>query len=370
MARGFKLGAAAVGVAIAGMLAVAGPAGAEEGATGTAPGTGTKGFRVNVGGVGDNPTTMLLDLNLSTGANLKVYCVEIRTDLATGKDAMVEVPWANYPDGNSPFAKNGTKINWLLHHGFPVVSLEDLEQTLTGGGSELHGGLSEQEAITATQAAAWHFSDGTDLNQNDPLLDSNDAGAEADVLALYNYLTDDAGNTGIDEAKTPTLAINPKVQAGDPGTKIGPFTVSTTGEVKDVKRTLPDGVRITDKDGNELAPASIKNGTQLFFDVPAGTAPGSGSVDITATAEGATGRLFVGKEGKAQSVIVAQAAPTMTANAQASWPQQPAPVPQAAVSPDDEDLASTGFSTLGPIGIGIGLIAAGFVLFMRRRARI
>jgi TQXA domain-containing protein/LPXTG-motif cell wall-anchored protein len=368
VARGFKLGAAAVAVAIAGMLASVGPAGAE-GATGTAPGTGTKGFRVNVGGVGDNPTTMLLDLTLSTGANLKVYCVEIRTDLATGKDAMVEVPWANYPDSASPFAKNGNRINWLLHHGFPVVSLKELQKTLTAAGAEVHGGLSEQEAITATQAAAWHFSDGTDLNTTDPLLDSDDKDAEADVLALYDYLIDEDGNVGIDEAKTPTLAINPGVLAGDPGTRIGPFTVSTTGEVKDLKQTLPDGVRITDKDGKDLAAAAIKNGTQLFFDVPAGTAPGSASVDITATAEGATGRLFVGRSGKAQSLIVAQAQPTLTANAQASWPQQPTPVPQAAAGPD-EDLASTGFSTLAPIGIGVGLIAAGFVLFMRRRARI
>ena len=42
---------------------------------------------------------------------------------------------------------------------------------------------------------------------------------------------------------------------------------------------LPDGVRITDLDGRDLKAEQIKNGTELFFDVPEDTAAGAANVN-------------------------------------------------------------------------------------------
>src|SRR5690349_19667556 len=121
-----------------GMLAAV-PASAE-GVIGTASGTGVDGFQVNVGGVGDNPEAMLLDLTLSTGAKLKVYCVEIRTDLVNTPNGMQEVAFDKFPGRASLFVRNSSKINFILHNGFPAVSAAALTGTLTRAGNTLHNG--------------------------------------------------------------------------------------------------------------------------------------------------------------------------------------------------------------------------------------
>lgn len=374
LAKRFKLGAAVAGISIVGMLAAV-PASAE-GVVGTAPGTGVDGFRVNVGGVGDNPEAMLLDLTLSNGAKLKVYCVEIRTDLVNTQNGMQEVAFDKFPDRASPFVKNSSKINFVLHNGFPAVSLAALANTLTKAGATVHSGLSETEAITATQAAIWHFSDGTDLNQNDPLVDINDRGTEQDVLALYNFLIGPA-NVGIEAVPKATLQLSPANSAGQIGTRVGPFTVATTGKITKVAGNLPEGVRITDKDGNTLDAAAVKNGTELFFDVPEGTPAGEATVELTGTAKVDTGRLFVGRGNpRGQSLIVAASDVTeLTTTASATFSETPVqgettppPAPQAAAA--QENLATTGASTLIPISLGVGLVAGGALMLLLRRRRI
>ncbi|HEU5471136.1 MAG TPA: thioester domain-containing protein [Actinophytocola sp.] len=375
MARRFRLGAAVAGIAVVGMLAAA-PASAE-GVSGTAPGTGTEGFRVNVGGVGDNPETMLIDLKLANGANLKVYCVQIRTDLDNSREAMVEVPWEQFPDTGSPFARNSDRLNGVLHNGFPVKSLAELTKALTAAGVRLSDGLSAEEAITATQAAVWHFSDGTDLNEADPLVDLDNRAIEQDVLALYRFLLDDK-NTGGAVAPKATLEFSPAQSAGDPGTKIGPFTVATNGKITELAADVPDGVRIIDKAGNPVDAKAIKNGSEIFFEVPADAAPGAGSVELTAEAQVATGRLFIGKGGRAAQALIVAASDdsVVTATATATFGQDDVaagqvdenPEPQAAANQDD--LATTGASTLIPISLGVGLLAGGTLLLLLRRRRI
>ncbi|WP_414636284.1 thioester domain-containing protein [Actinophytocola sp.] len=392
MATRFRMGAAVAGISIAAMTLAAAPAGADD-VTASVLVPSTWGYRANVNGVEGDPQTKLFDLKLSNGAVLKVYCVQIWENLNHDENAMVEVPWGDYPNPSSPFVANSAKINWLLHHGYPARSLTDLAATLTAGGATLYDGLSEQEAITATQAAAWHFSDDTQLNRDNTLLDSDDEGTESDVLAFYDYLTGPA-NTGQAQGIAPTLELTPGEKTGASGDRIGPFTVSTTGKVTELLANVPAGVRITDKDGTELTAATIKDGTEIYFDIPADAAAGAGTVKLTASALVPTGRLFVGKDGRrAQSLIVAQSnTATLTADAKAGWKLAPvtttttppsttttvppattttttaAPVPQA--SAGDEELANTGVSILVPIGIGTALLAAGIAAmrFQRRRS--
>ncbi|HEV2782323.1 MAG TPA: thioester domain-containing protein [Actinophytocola sp.] len=364
------------------------PASAEP-ATGKVEGGSADGYHVNLGGSRDNLRTSLIGFKLDDGTSLKVYCVEINTNI--DRDAtMVEVPWDKYPNPDSPFREHNDKINWVLHHGFPVVDEAALEKKLADKGVTLHGGLSEKEAITATQAAAWHFSDETDLDEDNPLPDG-DADADADVLALYAYLTG-PDNVGMGNHPTPTLQINPETAKGEAGKRVGPFTVSTTGEIVELKATAPEGVTLTDKDGKEVTPESIKNGTEVFFTVPADAEAGEGSFELTASAHVATGRLFVGEnyaDKPTQSLIVAQSdKSTLSASAKATWTAAAVtpptttstttttapptttttPAPQAR---NTGGLASTGASIFVPVVLGLVLLGAGTgaLLFLRRRRR-
>jgi TQXA domain-containing protein/LPXTG-motif cell wall-anchored protein len=388
--RGVALtGAAAI------MLAVAAPASADP-ATGKAdPATNRIGYQVNVGEdwLATLPTN-LLGFKLSDGTALLTYCVEIYTDIDESEE-LVEQPWDEYPDKDSPFHANRTKINSVLHNGYPHKSLEQLTAAVPGADN----GIDELEAIAATQAAVWHFSDGTDLNRTDPLPgDGSDEADAKDTLALYDLLVGSADSDFVEIPLT-QFEILPNQLTGKSGTRIGPFQVKTTAEVKAIKADLPAGVRVTDAAGTELAASAIKNGTELFLDVPAAQADGKGGFELTAEVNIETGRLFVGKNyatKPTQSMIVAQTKTvTLTATANGAWgATQPPPTsettttapptttvppattsttrPDAAPVADEDDLASTGASVFTPIVIGIVLVGAGIgaLLVMRRRRRV
>ncbi len=340
---------------------------------------GTVGYRINLDGGGDY-IAKLFGFKLSDGKSLKLYCVQITVGMRTDVD-MVETPWNKYPAADSPFNKNSDKINWVLHHGYPGLTLDEVGAALTKQGVKVHDGISEREAIAATQAAVWHFSDGVNLNLQKPLAEANPAEANADVAALYSYLIGDQ-NKGIGAQPKPTLNISPAKADGKAGTKVGPFSVATSGDVTSLTTELPDGVKVTDADGKELKTADVKDGSKLFVDVPAGAKPGDGSFSLKVTGELDTGRLFVAENyarKPAQSLIVADSEKTqVAAKAGASWteagavPSTPAPstTPGGAPSGGGE-LANTGVDAAVPFGIGGLLLGGGALLLLvnRRRSR-
>ena len=341
-------------------------------------GAGTEGFSVNLG-PGRNYVTELFGMKLSDGKSLKLYCVQITVAMRTDVD-MVERPWNKYPksEESKNFQANSDKINWVLHHGYPGVKLDDLGDVLAKKGAKLHGGLSEQEAITATQASVWHYSDGTDLDKNKPL-PYEDADASADVLALYDYLTG-PDNAGLGKQPKPTLNIAADKTEGAAGGKIGPFNVATTGDITKLTSELPDGVKITDADGKELKGTDVKDGTKLFVDIPAGTKPGKGSFSLDATGQLDTGRLFVAQNfetQEAQSLIVADSEKTqVTAKAAASWTEAGAVPSTAPSTPGGAqsgggELANTGVDAAVPFTVGGLLLGGGalVLLLTRRRSR-
>jgi len=376
MASRFKLARAAAGIvgATATLLLTATVPASADPASGVVDG-GTDGHRVNVGDdVLRNAPTALVGFRLSDGSELGMYCVEINTNIAAGQE-MIEQSWDAYPNESSPFNQNRDRINWILHNSFPVLSTEELAGVLTDGGATLNNGLSTEEAIAGTQAAIWHFSDATDLNREDPLPEESGASADMDVLALYDHLIGEE-NEGMSDQPDAALEVDPAKLSGKAGERIGPFKVTTTGTIDELRADLPAGVKITDLDGVELAAEQIKNGAELFFEVPADSAADSASFELTANASVGTGRVFVGEdydENPTQSLIVAQAEEAeLTANASAEWSEvdaAAAPAPQAKNAADDEDLATTGASILAPVVIGGALLAAGIgaLLFLRRR---
>jgi TQXA domain-containing protein/LPXTG-motif cell wall-anchored protein len=360
----------------------------------------TGGYNVNVGKGHEDEITSLIGFELADGTKLQMYCVEINTRI-DGKHGMVEQAWDSYPNPKSPFNTNRDKINWVLHNGFPVQSADAISKVLTGQGAKLTNGIDRTEAITATQAAVWHFSDNTTLDEKNPFpRGKGPRDSKADVVALYRYLIGTA-NVGIGDQPTPALAVSPTDASGTVGQKVGPFTVSTTGDIEKLTTELPEGVKIVDADGVELTADTIENGTQLFLDVPAGAAEGAGKFELTATAGVDTGRLFVSEnyaEKPTQSLIVATSEATeIVASAGGKWavttpptsettttppattdttspttetttsPAAPAPQPKNTSG----DLAETGASILAPVIIGVVLVGAGVgsLLFLRRRKR-
>lgn len=381
------------GVAVAAALvAVATLSAGADPTKGTYDGTAEAGYPANMSGGMNNTPTALFKLNLDGGGTLKTYCIELRTDIDHKHPGMVEQPWDSYPIADSPFNDNRAKVNWVLHHSYPATDVADIEEEV----GEFADGLTVQEAITATQAAIWHFSDDANLNLDNPTqVDS----AKADVAKLYSYLIGDA-NTGIEDQPTPALKITPDSASGLAGELIGPFTVETTGEIKDVSG-LPDGAELVDAEGNALEVEDIMDSTELYVKLPADSAAGEGQFTLTATASVDTGRLFIGEDYEkhpTQSFIVAQSENTrLTDSVQFTWRSQPPttttrpttttpsettttppsettststqpPVPTTTEAPAEE-LPSTGASIMIPLLVGIGLVGAGIgaLLLQRRR---
>lgn len=375
MASRFKLARAGAGVTAAAaalMMTAAVPASADS-QSGTVDGGGALGLNVNVGdGEQSDLQTQLIDLTLEDGTTLKTYCVEIDVGLDFGQD-LVAQEWDNFPNDESSFNENGDKINFVLTNGFPARSTGELSQTLKDQGVALNdGALSVQEAVAATQAAVWNFSDDAELDRNDPV--PGDARAGQDVLALFDLLTG-PDNTGVDEGAG-DLSVDPRTQSGEAGELIGPFEVRTNGTIQKLATNLPEGVRVTDAEGRALNANQVANTSKLFFDVPADQDAGSASFKLTALANANSGTLFVAEnyaEDASQSLIVASGDEVeVSAQAKANWVAAGEEVDQQGkndFNDDDEDLATTGASILIPAAVGVGLLVLGFgaMFLMRRR---
>ncbi|UVS76519.1 thioester domain-containing protein [Actinokineospora sp. UTMC 2448] len=388
-----RVGAAVAATALLmGFAALPAAAEAASGRLDNSEGKKIEGEGLNIKGSDKNPhQASLLHLDLNGGGHLKVYCVEFHVGATQQRD-MIETPWDAYPNPGSPFHANRGKIKWILHHGFPAKSLQELNALDLEWGE---AGLEQTEAISATQAAIWHFSDGVELDRDDASARDD---AEQDILALYDYLIANAEDLG--EQPTPVLEINPDAVEGKAGEAVGPFKVTTNGEIAEVLTDLPEGVVLTTKDGTEVTDAAqVADGAELFVKVPADAAPGEGGFALSTLSKVDIGRLFVvdgyhenGEgRGPAQSLIVAESEETeLVAEAAVKWAEAPvttttpttttepapsttteAPAPSTTPAPPvpGDDLPDTGANILVPVLVGVGLLGAGAgaLIWQRRR---
>lgn len=400
----FRLNAACAGAAILGasvaLMASALPASAEVKVQ-PHKDANQEGLEVFLEGRGTPADANLLGLIITDNGRkttIRSYCVELPTRLDHGVP-LHEVPWDQHPNPNTKFKQNSAKVNWILHHTYPLLKVEEV-------GKAVGKGISEKEAIAATQAAIWHFTDGADLNKRKP---TKVGSSNEDVVAVYEYLIDEKINTGIDQQPAPTLTLEPRKLEGTAGKLIGPFVITTTAETVVLTADLPEGVTLTDTDGNELA--GPENGkytakdagdktAEVFVKVEPDVKAGEMAFSVEANAELAQGRLFVSDDihKKTQSLIIAsptkvdvkvgavakwEAAavttppPTMiTTTTTSEMPTTISEVPTTTTAPapvpgggNDDELASTGASTFMPLVVGVVLIGAGagVLLLMRRR---
>src|SRR5699024_4369659 len=181
---------------------------------------------------------------------------------------------------------------------------------------------------------------------------------------------------------------------------------TTNGEISNVDLEVPDGVEVTDADGEMLDLAELTAGDEFYLDVPSSAGKGSAEISVAAEkTEVDIGRLFVAadyEDNPAQSLIAATTGSTgsehtatlnwgpaqqETTPSEAPVSETPAPsetpteTESAASAPSSEnndtvaqqteDLAYTGASVIAPALIGVGLLAAGgvAVFLVRRRQK-
>ncbi|PWK90899.1 LPXTG-motif cell wall-anchored protein/TQXA domain-containing protein [Lentzea atacamensis] len=340
--------------------------------------------------------TSLIQLRIKGQDETKVltYCVELPTELKDG-DHLKEVPWDKHP--NEKFNEAAGKVLYVLTNSFPGISMKDVKDKW---GEQ----FSQEETIAATQAAIWHFTDKSEL-------DDKDERNSKDVKTLYAKLVEQAEKNPINEQPKPTLEIEPASKSGKSGEKIGPFKVTTTASEVKLTANLPEGVTITDEKGNPLAVK--KKGDELavqgtgekvsefFVNVPANAPAGSASFQLSAEAKLSIGRLFValdkastGEDEVAQSLVVAQpqkakvekegkvdwklevkpSEPTTPTTTTTTTTETTTPTTTTTAAPapggGSDDLASTGASILWPLLGGLVLVGAGAgALFVVRRKK-
>lgn len=210
--------------------------------------------RVN-GGVLHNTTLFRLDVD--GGGTLRAYCVGLNIPITVGDTYEI--------DPLTTQVSNPSKVLWILQNSYPSVSIADL--TASSGVPALNATI----AIAATQAAIWHFSDGSTL----------DAQNREDVKALYAYLIGPA-NVGATSQPAPTLSISPATKTSTGG-RVGPFTISFSGSTP-VDLTTNPAFTIFDAATGGNAVTTASNGDQVWIEVPAGTLPGDVVLSATGSA--------------------------------------------------------------------------------------
>lgn len=294
------------GLVVAGAIAVAGPATADEGSQGVGGATATLGDlkiydTVTIDASGKKYSAGLFEMDVKSGGSIQTYCIDFHTNAIKGQD-YEEVGWSQSSLHNNPDAG---KIRWILQNSYPQVN--DLTELARKAGA---ANLTPKAAAAATQAAIWHFSDKVDATP-----------VNADAAKLTKYLEGKA--TDLAEPKA-SLSLSPSSVAGKAGERLGPITVDTNADTAAVSLApgAPAGVKIVDKDGKAVSAVS-KGDSKVYFDVPAGTADGSAELNVQANTTVPIGRAFVSKKVKSQTLILAgTSTSTVTAKATATWAKQ------------------------------------------------
>ncbi|MFF5784232.1 LAETG motif-containing sortase-dependent surface protein [Streptomyces sp. NPDC012693] len=307
------------GLVAVGSIATAGTALADDGASGSG------GVMAKLGGMTDDAGAVeitekngdkwpvdggLFKMEVDGGGTLFTYCIDLRTGAKEDFDYK-EVGW---DESSLHDNENAGKILWILENAYPKLSAEAL-------GGKVGVDLSKQEAAAGTQAAIWTLSD-----------DVTATPKEEDAKKLTDYLLEKA--VQLDEP-TASLSVSPATVAGKAGSKLGPITVDTNAATAKVSIApgAPAGVAVVDKDGKPVAEVA-KGKTEVFFDVPAGTADGSAELTAEATTKVSLGRAFVSVDGPSQTLILAGSSEsTVTGKASATWAKAGA-VPAVTVAKD------------------------------------
>ena len=219
------------------------------------------------------------------GSAITAYCLDLHTKYRPGS-GLYETDWSGAP-AVAPYAE---QVNWLLHQSYPFVPLEEIWP-----GAGFNDGLSAQEAVAATQAAVWHYTNGITITAGDVVGSPTE---QQDVIALYEHLTGPA-NVGASQIPSGSLSITSDGRGGRAGERIGPLTLVTTDPTTLIIDDAPKGVHLVDADGVAIDGA-VGSG-DIFLEVPAGTPAGSVTINASSSTVALVGRVFMPVKGDPES---------------------------------------------------------------------
>ena len=249
------------------------------------------------------PNLFTVHTSASKEGAIKAYCIELDVNIKYESDLRVG-DWKDFP-GTNKFKDNAdvqSKVAWIAQRSYPQTDLAQLIQTTS------IAGLTEQEAITATQAAIWHF---TNDYQWSGLKDADQA-ATTRVQQLYTYLTGQ-NNTGLKETPQPTVEAQgsssisfTRSENGSEG-KVGPIRFTSTQST--FKLTSELKYELVNAQGAKVDVNAVPVDTDLYLKVPADMTSGEQEFKASVTGSIYAGKLLITKDAVAggphgQTIII------------------------------------------------------------------
>ena len=292
--------------------------------------SGQSGDRVRVthGNRVKNLGTTVFNITVD-GKEYKSYCIELDKPFAEGNGSVQA--WEDLDE----VSKN--KVGWILENSYPKVNVTELAKN---SGVE---GLTYRQAISATQAAVWHF---TTKGGSDLVADSSKwTNSQADkIIKLYKYLIGDA-NVGVNFSDNHadvdvSLEGGKTYKAGD---KVGPIKVSSSQKtVKLQAEPQGDAYVIVDSEGNQVDLDAVKPG-ELFVQINKDAPKGSLTLTATSAASSLTGRVFVHDiQNKQRVVLIDTKKDVKQAKVNFEWGQDETPPPCDNETPPCEETTPPG----------------------------
>ncbi len=248
------------------------------------------------------PNLFTVHTSASKEGAIKAYCIELDVDIKYESDLRVG-DWKDFP-GTNKFKDNTeiqSKVAWIAQRSYPQTDLAELIKT-TG-----IAGLTEQEAITATQAAIWHFTNDYKWSG----LKEADQATTTRVEKLFTYLTGQT-NTGLKESKQPTVEAETgsitftRSENGSEG-KVGPIRFKSSQAT--FKLTSELKYELINAQGAKVDLNAVPADTDLYLKVPADATSGEQEFKGSVTGSVYAGKLLITKDAVAggphgQTIII------------------------------------------------------------------
>ena len=248
------------------------------------------------------PNLFTVHTSASKEGAIKAYCIELDVDIKYESDLRVG-DWKDFP-GTNKFKDNTeiqSKVAWIAQRSYPHTDLAELIKT-TG-----IAGLTEQEAITATQAAIWHFTNDYKWSG----LKEADQATTTRVEKLFTYLTGQT-NTGLKESKQPTVEAETgsitftRSENGSEG-KVGPIRFKSSQAT--FKLTSELKYELINAQGAKVDLNAVPADTDLYLKVPADATSGEQEFKGSVTGSVYAGKLLITKDAVAggphgQTIII------------------------------------------------------------------
>lgn len=219
------------------------------------------------------------------------YCIE--HDVKSKPDRVGQVGDDSDFSGSNYYYTDPTvpgKVRWILAHSYPALSLEDFAAATNVPG------LTEHEAITATQTAIWAYTDMAAVPHDwsswydtYPYVKNEHWQRNSDA---YEYLI--AGVTSSGGGVTPedlavSVSITGPAAPQEAQSLVGPFVVQTNQPTASV--TVDPNYPLVDVDGQPVDAGSVVDGQSLYLDMRDTDDPGMATV--SASVKGASGSGLV-----------------------------------------------------------------------------